>query len=95
MNNWELQEKMPQMINKPFSITEYKRITRYLEQATDAELAEFISAVQASWAQESFYAERKEAYQDWRASHEERYVKVQRMFPDKLRRGRGRPAKGE
>lgn len=73
-------------------IQRYKSIMNYLDQATDGELAEFIYAVQTAWMPSSFYTERKQAYQDWRAEHAERYTKIQQMFPDKLRR-RGRPRK--
>ncbi len=66
---------------------------RYLEQATDTELMEFIEAVQQRLQPQSFFQERERAYKDWRATHAERYAKVQRMFPDRLRRTCGRPHK--
>lgn len=81
------------MHKTPSSIDRYNGIMRYLDQATDEELALFIEAVQKKLDPESFFAVRERAYQDWRASHEERYVKIQRMFPDRLRLGRGRPRK--
>lgn len=74
-------------------IDRYNGIMRYLDQAIDEELALFIEAVQKKLEPESFFAVRERAYKDWRASHVERYVKIQRMFPDRLRPARGRPRK--
>lgn len=66
---------------------------QYLDQATDFELSEFIEAVQKSEMPYSSFQEHQHAYRRWRATHAERYMKIQQMYPEKLRRYPGRPRK--